>query len=332
MRTIFTLLLLAASLTLNAQTTEYTTGQTYGDAWTGWSTPVTSNVSSSSVNGADIYVFSGTNGQSYTVEMYRQFNINSNDIDLYLAATCENATVSIELSQDNVSYTQVATQSWGAGFSQSTIIAPTIDPISSTFYLKIVVSGTFGSPSQLQLNNFKIDAILSSGSSVSITPTANQNIGIGVNGTTLTANESPSAASSREWMSSTTPGSGYTSFSPVETGTTYTPNFASAGTYYVVCESDFSGTLEISNEVRVIVSASAGIGENENLKMLQFEHHIAFNEVLEDATVAIFDLSGREVINTTNMKFIDISSLKGSNYIIRLTQGNEVIFTQQFAR
>lgn len=331
MRTIFTLLLMAFSLSSIAQTTEYTTGQTYGDAWTGWSTPVTSNVSSSSVNGADIYVFSGTNGQSYTVEMYRQFNINSNDIDLYLAATCENATVSIELSQDNVSYTQVASQNWGAGFSQSTIIAPTIDPISSTFYLKIVVSGTFGSPSQLQLNNFKIDAVVNSGSTVSITPTANQNIGIGVNGNILTANESPSSATAREWKSSTTPGSGYVSFSPTETGTTYTPNFAAAGTYYVVCES-FFGSVETSNEVRVTVSASASISEYADLRMLQYEHHISFNEELDDVRISIFDLSGREVSNSSDMKFIDISGLTGSNYIIRLTQGDAVVFTQQFAR
>ena len=59
-------------------------------------------------------------------------------------------------------YSQIGSQNWGSGYSQSTLVIPTYDPGVSTFYLKIVVSGTFGSPSNTQLNTFSIDAELSS--------------------------------------------------------------------------------------------------------------------------------------------------------------------------
>lgn len=145
-----------------AQTTEYTTGQTYTDAWTGWSTPVVTNISGSSVNGAYVYAFSGSTSDNYTIEIYRQFTINTNDIDIYFAATTQNATVSVEYSTDNVSYSQIGTQNWGAGFAQSTMVIPTYDPVVSTFYLKLKMSGTFGSPAQAQFNNLRIDAVLNS--------------------------------------------------------------------------------------------------------------------------------------------------------------------------
>ncbi|UKN01048.1 T9SS type A sorting domain-containing protein [Paracrocinitomix mangrovi] len=157
---------LLISATLFAQTTEYTTGQTYGDGWTGWSTPVTSNVTSSSVNGIYLYTFNGNTSDSYTIEMYRQFDINSNDIDIYLNATCENATVSIEHSTDGVSYTQIGSGTWGSGFSMSSVIVPTFDPQVSNFYLKLKIAGTFGSPGQAVFNNLKIDAVVNTGASI----------------------------------------------------------------------------------------------------------------------------------------------------------------------
>ncbi len=86
----------------------------------------------------------------------------------------------------------------------------------------------------------------------SIAPTASQSILVGVPGTMLTVTENP-AASSREWYYATASGGPYTMVTPMQMGTTYTPNFASAGTYYVVCESIINGVTAISNEVQINV-------------------------------------------------------------------------------
>lgn len=81
-----------------------------------------------------------------------------------------------------------------------------------------------------------------------VNPSSPQSLLIGVNGTMLTVTETPSGTS-REWKFATVSGGPYSSFAPVQTGTTYTPNFASAGTYYVVCQSVISGITVTSNEV-----------------------------------------------------------------------------------
>ena len=162
MKKIFTLLtlLLVGSAGIS-QTTVYETGQVAGDPWTGWSV-VTETNCTAAVTGANGYAFSGTNGATYTAEIKRQFTFSSNDIDIYFAATSANSTISIEYSTDDVSYTQIATMNWGAGYSQSQIVEPTFDPGGGTFYLKLKVTGTFGSPSNTTFNTFKIDAVLNS--------------------------------------------------------------------------------------------------------------------------------------------------------------------------
>lgn len=89
--------------------------------------------------------------------------------------------------------------------------------------------------------------------STSVAPSTVQNIAAGVNGGTLTVTETP-AAVSREWKFSTTSGSGYQSFGTPQTGTTYAPNFANPGTYYVVAVSAYAGGLNItSNQVQINV-------------------------------------------------------------------------------
>lgn len=91
----------------------------------------------------------------------------------------------------------------------------------------------------------------------SITPTAVQNLAANTNGSVLTITETPTATS-REWKYSTTSGSGYVSFGTAQTGTTYTPNFNTAGTYYVVCVSTFPGSLTMTtNEVQINVVANS---------------------------------------------------------------------------
>jgi hypothetical protein len=91
---------------------------------------------------------------------------------------------------------------------------------------------------------------------LSITPLTTQNIGVSANGTTLTASEG-STPTSRQWLYSTVSGGPYTNV--IGTSGTYTPNFPTSGTYYIVCRSVFgapcSNTIT-SAEVLVNVSPS----------------------------------------------------------------------------
>ena len=89
--------------------------------------------------------------------------------------------------------------------------------------------------------------------STSVSPSASQSILYGTNGSSLTA--APSQTATNEWKFSTTSGGPYTSFSPAQTGATYTPNFAAPGTYYVVVVSKNQYNDEVtSNEVEITVT------------------------------------------------------------------------------
>lgn len=108
----------------------------------------------------------------------------------------------------------------------------------------------------------------------SVTPSTAQTIPANTNGTTLTVTESP-AATSREWKYATTSGGPYSSFSTAQTGSTYTPNFATTGTYYVVCVSTYPGgqvttSAEVvinvvSNEITPATSQSLLVGVSGNM-------------------------------------------------------------------
>lgn len=168
MKTILTLFFTLSLSVIFAQTTEYTTGQGYTDAWTGWSTPIETGTTSSTVNGVNVYAFSGTANSIYTVEMYKQFTIDSNDIDIYLFGTYHSGTITIQYSTDNVTYTDIGYTTFNGGyFGSQSLVVPTFNPVVPTFYLKIKAKGTFGSPSQLWFQNLKIDAVLNSTLSVS---------------------------------------------------------------------------------------------------------------------------------------------------------------------
>jgi hypothetical protein len=319
MKKLFTLLLAFSAGFAFSQTTEYTTGQTYGDAWTGWSTPIETGTTASAVNGVDIYTFSGINPNAYTMEMYKQFTINSNDIDIYLNATASSGTVTLEFSTDNVSYSQIGSLTFSGGFSQQAMIVPTHDPLVSTFYLKVKAAGNFGSPAQLHINNMKIDAVLNTGSTVSISPTATQDILMSTNGTALTAVESPSAADSREWMVSSTSGSGYASFAPAETGVSYTPNFATAGTYYVICESTFGVDVESSNEVQINVTAPSGLVEfDDSFQFLKTTSRVDIITATQNYTVRVFGLSGQLIMTEKNLTTYDFGSLHKGLYFLSI--------------
>ncbi|PIY07751.1 MAG: hypothetical protein COZ18_15855 [Flexibacter sp. CG_4_10_14_3_um_filter_32_15] len=91
---------------------------------------------------------------------------------------------------------------------------------------------------------------------VSIAPTAIQNISQFQNGTTLTVTES-SAITSRRWKYRTSPSVSYTTF--LGNSTTETPYFETAGTYFMVVETVFAcGKTVISNEVQINVATFVG--------------------------------------------------------------------------
>lgn len=162
-----------------------------------------------------------------------------------------------------------------------------------------------------------------------IAPTAVQNIEVNQAGTTLTVTETPSAAGSREWKFSTTSGSGYMSFPSDEFGLTYTPLFTTAGTYYVVCESDFNGEFVVSNEVQINVSPSTGGLNEELIQVVLFQKD---NQLVVDLTSAaienpvfqLISMDGKTVANvkmnamTSNLVQIDFAP---GVYIYQLSNG-----------
>ncbi len=95
-------------------------------------------------------------------------------------------------------------------------------------------------------------------SSTSIAPITTQNLSVSVPGSTLTATEG-STPTSRQWYYGTSTGGPYGTAISGETNPTYTPNFGSAGTYYVVCKSTYgapcSATIT-SSEVLINVTSN----------------------------------------------------------------------------
>ena len=227
--------------------------------------------------------------------------------------------MSIEYSEDNLSWNSIGSLTYGPGFAYQTLTIPTFNPVPTIFYLKLKMTGTAGSPAQAQLNNLKIDADLSA-ETVSIAPSSIQNILTNVNGTLLTATELPANASSREWKYSTSSGSGYTSFATSQTTTSYTPNFSTIGTYYVICESNFSGTTTVSNEVRINVTAPLGVDElNTPLSLVYFNNILHIQTVDENYQISIYNISGQLILKENNITTYDFSRLEQGIYIVNMT-------------
>nr|WP_262907994.1 choice-of-anchor D domain-containing protein [Hymenobacter sp. 15J16-1T3B] len=90
---------------------------------------------------------------------------------------------------------------------------------------------------------------------VSIAPTATQNIVTGANGTQLTATTTGSS-SARQWVSGPSATGPFTAIG-TQTGTTYTPNFSTVGTYFVAVQSIFACGTVTSNTVQVNVADPA---------------------------------------------------------------------------
>lgn len=139
-----------------------------------------------------------------------------------------------------------------------------------------------------------------------VNPASPQSLLIGVNGTTLTVTETP-AGTSREWKYATTSGGPYNSFVPSQTGTSYTPNFAAAGTYYVVCQSIISGVTVTSNEV--IITADNLTLTTGTITGSPFE----FSASAPDASVMVpYTIGGTGTFNAGNIFTAQLSDANGS--------------------
>ncbi|UKN01047.1 T9SS type A sorting domain-containing protein [Paracrocinitomix mangrovi] len=311
--------LLLASLPLVAQNIIYSTGQTYTDAWTGWTVVSSSpNVSAPNIMGNNSWNFplSG-NGSAYDLTVTKLFSITDAPLNMYMDITTQSSLVSMEYSTDGVNYTLVASKSWGANSTQ-TLTLLNYTPSQGDFYLRVKVEGVVGSPPKTILNNMYIESVIVN--DVNVTPGGVQNILVGANGNTLTATESPSAATSREWKYSTVSGSGYVSFGPSQTGLTYTPNFVAAGTYYIVCVSDFGGAIVTSNEVTInVTNAPSGIEENEvSNKMIFYQGNLSVLNPTGQYEVSIYDVMGKLVHQEKNLQEFDTSELMKGIYFISL--------------
>lgn len=164
---------------------------------------------------------------------------------------------------------------------------------------------------------------------VTISPSANQTLLVDQNGTMLTATETPASASSREWKYSTTSGSGHVSFGTPETGTTYTPNFDAVGTYYIICESDFSGDIQTSNEVTIFVPSAAGISEG-NLQFNIYGNALGLNihlsDVQNNSVLNIFSLDGKLIYTSAINETYTTHQVECSGVVIySITSGDRII-------
>lgn len=168
---------------------------------------------------------------------------------------------------------------------------------AGTYY--VVCISTYPGSVSVTSNEVQVNVV-----SNSIAPSAPQSILVSTLGTTLTVTETP-VGSSREWEFSTTQGGPYSAFNPMQMGTTYTPNFAASGVYYVVCKSIINGVQVTSNEVQISVnSVTLATG---TITGSPFE----FSASAPNATVNVpFTTSGS--FNTGNVFTAQLSDANGS--------------------
>ncbi|PWA04194.1 YDG domain-containing protein [Flavobacterium psychrotolerans] len=166
------------------------------------------------------------------------------------------ATFTAQLSNASGSFASPVTlQSVTSNASGSQSISATIPSgtVTGTGYRIRVVSASPIATGTDNGSNITINS-----STTSIAPGTVQNILTSANGTVLTVTEG-STATSRLWKYGTAFGGPYGTSTGV-TATTYTPNFVSVGTYYVICETTYPspcGSVVTSNEVQINVTAPA---------------------------------------------------------------------------
>lgn len=184
---------------------------------------------------------------------------------LYYVSASQGASVSVPYTitgtygGGNIFTAQLsdATGSFAAPVSIGTLAATTSGTVAGT-----IPAGT-ASGTQYRIRTTASSPVLTGSTNTSdieirlvsnsIAPNTTQTIATNTNGVTINVAESAGFLS-REWKYSGTPGGPYASFAPTETGTTYTPNFSTTGTRYVVCETTYpNGIVVTSNEVQINV-------------------------------------------------------------------------------
>ncbi|MDO7851291.1 choice-of-anchor D domain-containing protein [Hymenobacter convexus] len=145
-------------------------------------------------------------------------------------------TYTVQLSDASGSFaTPLAT---ATGTASPILLAVPQGTASGTGYRVQVVNGAVSSAlASLQVVNAP---------TVSISPNTTQSLVTGVNGNPLSATETPAAAS-RVWQVGSSATGAFTNISPAQTGTTYTPNFATAGTYFVRVVSTFAACSDVAS-------------------------------------------------------------------------------------
>ncbi|OFY65607.1 MAG: hypothetical protein A2Y71_16695 [Bacteroidetes bacterium RBG_13_42_15] len=127
----------------------------------------------------------------------------------------------------------------------------------NSWTIRNLTAGTYNWSVQAIDNTFAGSAFAVEGSftvvfSNSVAPAGEQVLDLNQDGAVLTVTESAVPAS-RQWKYSTVSGGPYNQVIAGATGTTYTPNFSSLGTYFVVCESVYNLNTYTTNEVKIRV-------------------------------------------------------------------------------
>jgi hypothetical protein len=136
----------------------------------------------------------------------------------------------------------------GTGSQSISVNIPSATPSGTGYRIRVVSS----SPSATGIDNGSNINIQNS--TTSIAPIATQNINPSVNGSALTVSEGATAIS-RQWSFGTTSGGPY--LSNLGIASTQIPNFATPGTYYIVCKSTYGAPCNLtveSNEVQINVT------------------------------------------------------------------------------
>ena len=150
------------------------------------------------------------------------------------------------------------------------------------------------------------------------------------NGTAITVTETQPAT--RVWKSSQTTGTGYTPFTPAQTGLSLTPVFNTVSPNYVICESTNSANDKVvSQEVVIIVTAFNSISENGQSIIKTFW---SGNDFIVDLTgaelshpvVELMNLNGQAILiqplNPSSLNRIATTLAEGL-YIFRIADGTE---------
>lgn len=190
--------------------------------------------------------------------------IAGSPFEFSVSAPAANVQVPYFTTSSVFNYTNVFTAQLSDGngsFAAPTVIGTRQDTTSGIINATIPSSMLSGLAYRIRVissniavngSNNGVDLIIDQFSTTAA-PSAAQSILYGTNGTVLTA--APSQTATNEWKFATTSGGAYSSFSPAETGATYTPNFAAPGVYYVVVVSTNQYNDEVtSNEIEITVT------------------------------------------------------------------------------